>query len=629
MTVTGIFRPQNALSDIPTGSLMRQCAGKCTTQHNPDMPLKLLLIPNNGDISISWNCPIIYNSNDMIISNNDLRLIIKNDAFNGGETIDCTAMMTQLSDNDISGEARISINVNSKPYCKNTNACTVIEIKSDTIEFGDAQFQVTALDVTDDDMSSLNYQFGCISQNDIKRTYQKSTQAFFTFSGLNVGNNTCYVCAIDSFDSEYCEYFTLEVTEPGAITDDQKAASLIQIENSFASGDPVAVTSSSRQLSYLLQYSLLINNTTSTQSNYNTTTNVINVINGRRKLTQVTSSDMEYAYQTISYQSSLILNNDLFDKSLYLSTIEVFDLLLDFIDEEGLDLMLNVILSGLDLYQDSSVSFTATEADTLATDLTKITSYYLPFEIVQIIYNQFSITMTDVYWDSLKNAILTLLCENLVSLDPLNMAMYSDGMTPNLAFGCQKLLLNSLSGANITLGDAEVSIMMPEDYAMTCGTDCPNEQEWHLWYLGDVIDILSNYTNFKMTSNIFGFNASSNIHPNNTICENGQCSVFIEIPVTYFGSEKSTACFNLEGNLVSHIEYYNPDKNSVICEIWSFGEYFVADYGTIPVLTISSSSDNVILVNYTYSPEIQVIDDDEVQFDISSMKVRILNIIKN
>ncbi|KAG2433800.1 hypothetical protein HXX76_008158 [Chlamydomonas incerta] len=246
------LRPRSTAVPFPRGNLTRQCsAAACASAHATSSPLSVLLVIATAftDATVKWASvevpgvsalTVATSATDSTLAPGQHRLTIPAASLpNNRAAITITATMTLKG---VSGEASVTLPINSAPYCSLTTAspatplanaaCLEVTALSDTFPtaafkvratgWADAQATSTANSggaaATASAVSSLTFEFGTQSASAGGRVLDSMQQSgnapAGTLVGLDQGNVTLYGCAIDPEGSRTCGTVVVTVKPP-------------------------------------------------------------------------------------------------------------------------------------------------------------------------------------------------------------------------------------------------------------------------------------------------------------------------------------------------------------------------------------------------------------------------------
>jgi len=148
---------------------------------------------------------------------------------------------------------------------------------------------------------------------------------------------------------------------------------------------------------------------------------------------------------------------------------------------------------------------------------------------------------------------------------------------------------------NNTLSVGNVFISFPSNFSTACGEDCPDSVELHasvfnatalhLSFIDSPVPVVG-ATDIAVTSHIVSLGVAD--LESGVLCEEPDCTLTVEVPVSSYNASKITACMRIDGatavglDEVSGISFqtgsYSSNNQSVLCEVSTLGDLFVVEF---------------------------------------------------
>ncbi|GFR46951.1 hypothetical protein Agub_g8600 [Astrephomene gubernaculifera] len=267
------FRPRPAADRFPRGTLTRQCAsGMCTGPHSTDAPLTVMLAMAAGYSisSVLWTSAELPGLGATAAADSsaqsNARFLTVPASQVPTNRLSLTLTATMKTPDGLSGEATITVPLNSGPYCSlassaggdigsvAASACLSAEALDDV--FPKAAFVMRAQGWADGQDSQLRYEYGVRNVRGdgrvVDQMYQIGSAASATITGLSQGNVTLYGCAIDSQGSRTCGVLNVAVKPPPADFDAVAAVASIDVDLVLQWNDASALLQAGQALANLL-----------------------------------------------------------------------------------------------------------------------------------------------------------------------------------------------------------------------------------------------------------------------------------------------------------------------------------------------------------------------------------------
>eukprot|EP00210_Caulerpa_lentillifera_P006715 g6417.t1 len=590
------FRPRSAESLIPTGQVTQLCSGDCPESHDPMKDLKLQ-IDNLAyeDSTIEWSCPSLTDAltNEQVDGGrfDDFRLTVLGGTLTDVESIDCLVKLTREGHE---GEVWIQIDINSAPYCSTEDEfCVVSELISETNEFPDAKYTISCKNFADDQEESLTYSFGCFLPDGQRRVFIKSTQSYYTLSSLDIGNHTCFGCAIDKYNSETCETVEVFVSEPIiGISKEDLGNALDAVTTAENSGDIYAVLQTAGTVVNLVSYASeneLVDSVDAEAPSAST-----------RKLLSTSGQDSVSISSVLEPIVTTLGDFDPFDKEAFKPTVTQLAEIASSLDFQDLNTTVITIESGLQASFLADTSYVEDDANQLATDVANILANYATEWT-----SDYPIVDALPAFMNLQEYAEDLVCMNL-ALGDNAVIQSSDEST---LFSCWKESPSGLNGNIVPVEDVFVSF--PSNFSTACGEDCSgtvelhvsifNNTALHLNFIDSPVPVVG-ASDIAVISDIISLEVDG-VDTASAICEDPGCILTVEVPVSSYNDSKIVACMRIDGATavgmddVSGIEFqtgsYSSTNQSVLCEVSNLGDIFVVEFTDPSVLldaTVRSNS---------------------------------------
>lgn len=576
------FRPRSAESPIPTGQLTQLCSGECPDSHDPWKDLKLQIDSlAYEDTVVEWSCPSLTDalSVDQVDGGrlDSPRLTLLAGTLTEVESIDCVVKLTR---DGHEGEVWIQISINSAPYCSSEeSSCVDAELVSETAEFPDAKYTISCTNFADDQEEALEYVFGCYSFDGLRRVFIKSAQSYYTLSALEIGNHTCFGCAIDKHGSEVCEIVDLVVNAPSqGISEDHLDNALDAVTTAENSGDIHAVLQTAGTVVNLVSYASeneLVPGSSEAEAPSSPT---------RRLLTTQSEQDTISMSSVVQPIVSTLGDFDPFDEEAFKPAVTQLAEIAPSLDFEDLNTTVVTVESGLQASFLADTIYSEGDAERLATDVANLLANYTTgwnsvYSIVDAVRS----------FLNLQNYAEDLVCMNLVLGDG-EIIESSDG---SVRFSCWKEAPSGLNGNTLSVGD--VLIFFPSNFSTACGDECPasvelqtsvfNTTTLHLSLIDSPVPVVG-ATDIAVTSHIVSLGVAD--LDSGVLCEDPGCTLTVEVPVSSYNESKITACMRIDGatavglDEVSGISFqtgsYSSDNQSVLCDVSTLGDLFVVEF---------------------------------------------------
>ena len=574
-----VFRPRSAASEIPTGTVVQLCRGDCPEYHNPNSDIRLMVqYLAYTDVDIEWSCSVDLAEDDVGSGAfSQPMFTIRAAAIPQTESIECTA---KLSRGGKVGEARITIRINSRPYCARESSCVQHERVSESDEFPLAKFKLSGLDFADDQSNALLHTFGCYLDDGSRVTFFKGKQSSYEIGGLGSGRHECFICVVDEYGSETCQTTSVVVAEPTAgITDEIVDNVVGAVETAVASKDIYAVLQSVKTASEIADLAAAASSSDS---------------DGRRRLRSAESAiDRE---------------------ALVASILEVLGDLDPFVSEEFLASAIQLAQMAGSVNSTSLTSIAETLQNGL--QISELTgTVYTTEDTVQLVQSDAMVlaALFEESWSSntarnmlqLYHSLMAygerLLCANIV-LGESDVVTASLPNGTSIALSCLHDRLEDLSDYRHTVSN--VTVQFPNRFSTSCGGDCPESLEVKV-SVNDNIDLAFDQLTSLPVAGVDDLEALSGIvrlttdasEGSSPFCSESGCAFLVTIPVVGFDPDKTTACLRMNGaaaeglNPLIGISYvdgsYNEADGTVTCSTTEFGEIFVAGFTALNIEDIA------------------------------------------
>lgn len=605
-----VFRPRSAESPIPTGTVVQLCGSTCPELHDPNQNLYLMVTDlAYDDTEIEWSCSVALTSDQVRDGDfNGRRLTILGESLPEVDSIDCVAALSRDGED---GESRITIKINSKPYCSSDDGCITKDLVSDSEDFPLAKYKLTGLDFADDQEDALTYSFGCYGDLDVREIYFKGTQSNYEVGGLSVGEHTCFVCCIDKYGSETCDTKVLEVTEPElGITEEVLNNVLDAVDTAVASGDMHALLPSVKAAESILGAAIVSEPDGLEEVSVSASAPAPESRRRRRLMSSSESADADALAESVI--------TTLGDFSPFVSTdftpaVTQLANLGDAVSYDSLITIASTLETGLDASFLDDTAYTAEEANQLTQDIATILT-----QMVEDWSSDYSALTTMQSYSSLLSYGEDLICMN-VALGQSDAASFELDNGNGIIVACMKDQPSDLSGVSYTAGD--VMVAFPSGFDTACGDECPSEIELkvsltdnmnlHVGFLDTLVPVVG-ATSIETLSGVVNLEVTD--LETDALCSDSGCTLTVTVPVSAFDASKTTACMRINGASaeglddsagIAYVEdSYVEEEGTVQCDVTNLGEIFVVQFVALDVEDVLSEVEITDAVSETLTPDL-------------------------